>query len=193
MILPDEQIRVYLAVGATDMRKQIDGLAALVEDVLEQDPFSSALYAFCNQRRDKLKLLFWHRNGFWLWYRRLERGRFHWPRNIAFSVEHAPDIDMLLTLHVENQVWISGQRPGAQTRKVQLERVARRSRGRMLSDMHVGPFQCIDEAHGCLLGVFGHIVVEDLLDVAHRSLTGYNGLGLHPRSPCRTRLRKVSK
>jgi transposase len=83
MILPGEQIRVYLAVGATDMRKQIDGLAALVEDVLEQDPFSNALFAFCNQRRDKLKLLFWHRNGFWLWYRRLERGRFHWPRNSA--------------------------------------------------------------------------------------------------------------
>ena len=83
MILPDEQIRVYLAVGATDMRKQIDGLAALVTDVLEQDPFSSALFAFCNQRRDKLKLLFWHRNGFWLWYRRLERGRFHWPRHNA--------------------------------------------------------------------------------------------------------------
>ena len=57
MMLPSEQIRVYLAVGATDMRKQIDGLAALVSDVLEEDPFSSALFAFCNQRRDKLKLL----------------------------------------------------------------------------------------------------------------------------------------
>jgi len=83
MILPSEQIRVYLAVGATDMRKQIDGLAALVNDVLEQDPFSNALFAFCNQRRDKLKLLFWYRNGFWLWYRRLEHGRFHWPRQGA--------------------------------------------------------------------------------------------------------------
>ena len=56
MILPDEQIRVYLAVGATDMRKQIDGLAALVEDVLEQDPFSNALFAFCNQRRNQTPL-----------------------------------------------------------------------------------------------------------------------------------------
>ena len=77
MILPGEQIRVYLAVGATDTRKQIDGLAALVSDMLEQDPCSKALFAFCTQRRDKLKPLFWHRNGFWLWYRRLERGRFH--------------------------------------------------------------------------------------------------------------------
>lgn len=79
MIVPSEPARVYLAVGATDMRKQIDGLAALVEDVLEQDPFCSALFVFCNRRRDKLKILFWQHNGFWLWYRRLERERFRWP------------------------------------------------------------------------------------------------------------------
>jgi transposase len=71
--------RVYLVAGATDMRKQIDGLAALVVDVLEADPFSSHLFVFCNRARDKLKVLFWHNNGFWLWYRRLERQRFCWP------------------------------------------------------------------------------------------------------------------
>jgi transposase len=73
------QTRVYLASGATDMRKQIDGLATLVVDVLNADPFSSHLFVFCNRRRDKLKLLYWHHNGFWLWYRRLERDRFWWP------------------------------------------------------------------------------------------------------------------
>jgi transposase len=73
------QTQVYLVAGATDMRKQIDGLAALVVDVLEADPFSSHLFVFCNRGRDKLKLLFWHHNGFWLWYRRLERERFWWP------------------------------------------------------------------------------------------------------------------
>ena len=87
--------RVYLMAGATDMRKQIDALAALVEDVLEQDPFSNALFAFCNQRRDKLKLLFWHRNGFWLWYRRLERQRFWWP-----EAEHGQAIEAHGNLHV---------------------------------------------------------------------------------------------
>jgi transposase len=66
MIVPAEHTRVYLAVGATDMRKQIDGLAAVVEDVLEQDPFSECLFVFCNRRRDKLKLLYWQHNGFWL-------------------------------------------------------------------------------------------------------------------------------
>ena len=72
--------RVYLALGATDMRKQIDGLAVLVEDVLAADPLSSHLFVFCNRAKDKVKILFWHHNGFWLWYRRLERQRFWWPK-----------------------------------------------------------------------------------------------------------------
>ena len=84
MMVPSEHTRVYLAVGATDMRKQIDGLAALVEDVLEQDP---CLFVFCNRGRDKLKILLWQRNGFWLWYRRLERERFLWPQAEAAASE----------------------------------------------------------------------------------------------------------
>ena len=87
MMVPSEQTRVYLAVGATDMRKQIDGLAALVEDVLEQDPFSESLFVFCNRGRDKLKILLWQHNGFWLWYRRLERERFAWPQSEAAAIE----------------------------------------------------------------------------------------------------------
>lgn len=79
MIILAAHTQVYLAAGATDMRKQIDGLAALVVDVLEADPFSSHVFVFCNRGRDKLKILFWHTNGFWLWYRRLERERFWWP------------------------------------------------------------------------------------------------------------------
>lgn len=71
--------RVYLAVGATDLRKSIDGLAVLVADVLEQDPFSSHLFVFCNRARDQIKILLWQHNGFWLFYRRLERDRFRWP------------------------------------------------------------------------------------------------------------------
>lgn len=71
--------RVYLACGATDMRKSIDGLAALVQECFELDPFSPCLFAFSNRRRDKLKVLYWEHNGFWLFYRRLENGRFQWP------------------------------------------------------------------------------------------------------------------
>ena len=62
------------------MRKQIDGLAVLVEDVLQENPLSSHLFVFCNRARDKIKILFWHNNGFWLWYRRVERQRFWWPQ-----------------------------------------------------------------------------------------------------------------
>jgi transposase len=80
MIGFDSHTRVYLAVGATDLRKQIDGLATLVEDVLQGDPLSSHLFVFCNRARDKIKILFWHNNGFWLWYRRVEQQRFWWPK-----------------------------------------------------------------------------------------------------------------
>lgn len=71
--------QVYLACGSTDMRKSIDGLAALVQEGFKLDPFSPALFVFCNRQRDKLKILHWDLNGFWLYYRRLERGRFQWP------------------------------------------------------------------------------------------------------------------
>lgn len=71
--------RVYLAPGATDLRKSIDGLSALVTAVFELDPFSDRWFVFCNKQKDKLKILRWDTNGFWLYYRRLERGRFKWP------------------------------------------------------------------------------------------------------------------
>lgn len=71
--------RVYLARGSTDMRKSIDALAALVSLEFALDPFSDCWFVFCNRGRDKLKILHWDHNGFWLYYRRLERGRFQWP------------------------------------------------------------------------------------------------------------------
>jgi transposase len=71
--------RVYLACGVTDLRKSIDGLAALVQEGFGLDPFSPCLFVFCNRERNKLKILYWDHNGFWLFYRRLERGRFQWP------------------------------------------------------------------------------------------------------------------
>lgn len=70
---------VYLAAGATDLRKSIDGLAALVQEGYGLNPFSPSLFVFCNRERNKLKLLFWDNNGFWLFYRRLECGAFEWP------------------------------------------------------------------------------------------------------------------
>ena len=83
--------KVYLATGATDMRKAINGLMVLVEEVLEADPFSSHLFVFCNRLRNKIKILYWHNNGFWLFYRRLEKQRFWWPSTgEQLSVEITP-------------------------------------------------------------------------------------------------------
>jgi transposase len=79
MLSLPEGAAVYLACGRTDMRKSIDGLAALVTHSFELDLFSHSLFVFCNRRRDKLKILVWDHNGFWLYYRRLERGNFRWP------------------------------------------------------------------------------------------------------------------
>jgi len=81
MLSPAEATHVYLAIGSTDLRKSIDGLAAIVGQVLELDLFSNSLFVFCNRGRDKLKILVWDHNGFWLYYRRLERGRFRWPEH----------------------------------------------------------------------------------------------------------------
>jgi len=73
--------RVYLSVGPTDMRKSINGLSILVEDCLKLDPFSGHLFVFCNRRRNIIKILYWDKNGFCLWHKRLEKDRFKWPRN----------------------------------------------------------------------------------------------------------------
>ena len=80
MLNRSEVTKVYLACGSTDMRKQIDGLAAIVQECFSLDPFSSSLFVFCNKNRDRCKILQWERNGFWLHLRRLEKGKFQWPR-----------------------------------------------------------------------------------------------------------------
>ncbi len=81
MNLLPSHTKVYLAVGHTDMRKSFNGLSLLVSDNFGLDPFSGDLYAFCNRRRDIIKILFWNYSGFAVWHKRLERDRFHWPNS----------------------------------------------------------------------------------------------------------------
>ena len=71
--------QVYLALGPTDLRKSIDGLSILVQEQFKLDPFSRSLFAFCNRKKDKIKILEWDHDGFWLYYKRLEKGCFNWP------------------------------------------------------------------------------------------------------------------
>jgi len=88
--------RVYLASGNTDMRKSIDSLAVLVKEGFRLDPFSSCLFVFCNRNRDKLKILHWDHNGFWLYYRRLEKGRFDWPQGTEITAITRRELRWLL-------------------------------------------------------------------------------------------------
>jgi hypothetical protein len=85
-----EDKAVYLCCGYTDMRKSINGLMCLVQNDFDLDPFSNAVFVFCNKSRDRLKILEWDTDGFWLYFKRLERGRFRW-------VEAGEDNKMVLT------------------------------------------------------------------------------------------------
>ena len=83
--------RIYLACGVTDMRKAIDGLAALVEGNFRLDPFGGAFFVFCNRNRDRLKILEWDGDGFWLYLKRLEKGHFRWPPGGTATMELTPE------------------------------------------------------------------------------------------------------
>lgn len=74
-------IRIYVKPGYTDMRKQINALSVHVEEDLKHNPLSGDLYIFCGKTRRKLKIIYWDRNGFCMWQKRLEQDRFPWPKN----------------------------------------------------------------------------------------------------------------
>lgn len=87
MIRPSgESLPVYLCLAPLDFRKQITGLAEIVQGELELNPFEPAVFGFVNRRRNQCKLLCWERNGFVLWTKRLERERFCWPDQDGVTV-----------------------------------------------------------------------------------------------------------
>jgi transposase len=86
MMRPAEDVDVYLCRDPVDMRKSINGLSILVEQTLGLAPFRPHLFVFCNRKRDKIKILYWERTGFVLWYKRLEKHRFAWPVDVGECV-----------------------------------------------------------------------------------------------------------
>lgn len=74
-------MKIYIAIGATDMRKSINGLSLLVQEQFELDLFTGNLFAFCNRKRDIVKILYWADNGFCIWMKRLEKDMFRWPES----------------------------------------------------------------------------------------------------------------
>jgi transposase len=82
--------QIYVACGYTDLRKSIDGLSMLVQQSFQMDPFSNALFLFCGRRCDRIKALYWEGDGFVLLYKRLEQGRFQWPRTESEARQITP-------------------------------------------------------------------------------------------------------
>lgn len=97
MIAIPSGMRVFLAMGPTDMRKGFDGLSVLAQETLKQDPFSGHLFVFRGKRGDLVKILYWDGQGFCLFAKRLEKGRFLWPITKEGSVTLTPaQLSMLL-------------------------------------------------------------------------------------------------
>lgn len=98
MLTLPSSVRIYLAAGAVDLRKSIDGLCAIVRS-RSHDVYSGHLYAFVSRRGDRVKILAWDRSGFVLYYKRLERGRFRLPKIAVDASEvelEATQLAMLL-------------------------------------------------------------------------------------------------
>jgi transposase len=90
-------VRIFVATAPTNLHLSFDRLAALARDVLDQDPLSGHLFAFFNRSADRVKILYWDRSGFCLWYKRLARGVFHLPRAGARGLElDAAELTLLL-------------------------------------------------------------------------------------------------
>jgi len=117
--------KVYLVTGYTDLRRSIDGLAAIVQGKLELDPFSRALFLFCGRRSDRIKGLLWEGDGFLLLYKRLDNGKFQWPRSeTQAKLLTAQQTRWLLEgLMIEQPKAIKDGKPGAVMEEIGKEKV----------------------------------------------------------------------
>jgi transposase len=105
-------MKVYLAVGATDLRKGFDGLQGVVRSCLESDPASGHLFVFCNSGKSRLKVLYFDNSGMWICAKRLEKGRFDWPQPMEgitkltlSATEFAALVDGLQLTQTRAKIW----------------------------------------------------------------------------------------
>lgn len=89
-------VKIYLSRESTDMRKSFDGLSVMVKDVIRQDPLSGHIFVFVNRKCDRVKLLYWDRDGFALWYKRLEKGLFGLPQSDNSGLIDNRQLSMML-------------------------------------------------------------------------------------------------
>jgi len=97
MTIDLSKVRIFIRPGYTDLRKAVNGLAVMIEQQMEGEPFSGNVYLFCNRGKKLLKALWWDRNGFWLSQKRLEKDTFPWPQTEEAVRElRAEELSMLL-------------------------------------------------------------------------------------------------
>lgn len=113
MITFTEIPTIYLVQGTTDLRKGMDGYASLIQDHHHLDPFQNALFLFCNRHHNKMKCLYWDGSGFWLLYKRLEKGHFKWKKeeNGVVILTHQQLNWLLDGLKVEQKTAFKKSRP----------------------------------------------------------------------------------
>jgi transposase len=91
-------VKIFICTVPADMRRAFDGLAAMTTEIIGADPLSGHLFVFCNKRKDRVKILYWDRSGYCLWYKRLEAGQYRFPSDeslMRVEVE-ASELTMLL-------------------------------------------------------------------------------------------------
>lgn len=98
MIFDYSDYRYFIRPGKTDLRKGVNGLSLMVQNIMQNDPFSKSLFLFCNSERKLMKIIYWDRTGFCLWQKRLEKDKFPWPETEEAAREiRLEELRMLLS------------------------------------------------------------------------------------------------